>query len=698
VGTASPATKLNVALAANQVASFHDGTNVSAVWGINGGLIGRDSEFQISAVTGGVPITFRTGATRDSAASSGTERMRITSTGNVGIGTTGPSEPIEIVRNQNAATVGLIRNTTSGADAYTAWSVYAQNNGMHAFALSDALSRSYPGFHAGASMVKGSATNGLNIISDLGTGTSGAGTGMIRFITSTTDVTTESTSNDAKTRMVIDATGKVGIGTTSPQTPLHVNGTIQWGGTASAPYAYSGIDSSGLFIEQRGSTSGNSPVRIQSSASGDLTNYVQMFLDPANGTYFRATGSANGNFGIGDITPDFRFDVEATSATVAAFNRLSTDGTVIEIQQDGATEGSISVSGTTVSYNAFTGSHYAWTEEIGLERGTLVSLTGSNRRLHGNERSEILYGIARTATENDRAVLGSYLALQESQELASDDNPHLVMAVGNGEMWVTETDGNLQIGDYLVASSVVGHAMKDPETFDVSHIIGQVLEPVDWAAVESVGESGKKRTLVSVSFVRFSRRNTEDGIFGAPLAELTVEGVADYKGYGLVNVGFIRGVGDLWSIDGNGKLTTKEIAADIIAARSVKVKKTDDSKSIGEAVILSGESYAQVHDASVKPGAKIFVTFRKNPRTFWWVDEVTEGLFIVKTDEPVSEDTVFDYWVIEVQDETTPPATEASGSEPLAPVPEAVTEPEPAPQPTNLEPTPVLEPAASMPE
>jgi hypothetical protein len=40
-------------------------------------------------------------------------------------------------------------------------------------------------------------------------------------------------------------------------------------------------------------------------------------------------------------------------------NRLSTDGILVLLQQNNTTEGTISVSGTTVSYNGFTGTHWS---------------------------------------------------------------------------------------------------------------------------------------------------------------------------------------------------------------------------------------------------------------------------------------------------------------------------------------------------
>ena len=44
---------------------------------------------------------------------------------------------------------------------------------------------------------------------------------------------------------------------------------------------------------------------------------------------------------------------------VILFNRHTNDGSIIGLGQNDATEGTISVSGSTVSYNAFSGSHWS---------------------------------------------------------------------------------------------------------------------------------------------------------------------------------------------------------------------------------------------------------------------------------------------------------------------------------------------------
>ncbi|MEX2043622.1 MAG: hypothetical protein WD926_01875 [Patescibacteria group bacterium] len=196
--------------------------------------------------------------------------------------------------------------------------------------------------------------------------------------------------------------------------------------------------------------------------------------------------------------------VASVATTAAAFDRLTTDGTIVSLRQDGIEEGTISVAGDQVSYNAFTGSHYARTGG-GVEPGMLVSMTGENGRLGGREDSEIIYGVARTAKANDPAVLGSYLSVLNPKEKdgsprpESDDNPSLVAAVGNGEVWVVENGRDLEPGDVLVSSGTAGHAMKDPGTYGRSHVIGKAAEAVDWDEVEeTVG--GKKHKKVSVLF------------------------------------------------------------------------------------------------------------------------------------------------------------------------------------------------------
>jgi hypothetical protein len=84
IGTTNPTNRFFVNLGASQLARFNDGINASGLTLQNGSILSQSSQFQIAA-TSTNPLSFYTGATINSM-TAGTERMRIATNGNVGIG------------------------------------------------------------------------------------------------------------------------------------------------------------------------------------------------------------------------------------------------------------------------------------------------------------------------------------------------------------------------------------------------------------------------------------------------------------------------------------------------------------------------------------------------------------------------------------------------------------------------------------
>ncbi|PIY80837.1 MAG: hypothetical protein COY80_00775, partial [Candidatus Pacebacteria bacterium CG_4_10_14_0_8_um_filter_42_14] len=105
------------------------------------------------------------------------------------------------------------------------------------------------------------------------------------------------------TPFVVDGAGNVGVGTTGPQAKLDIyNGNLRLSSSTNG-YYWTSVDGLGTYFEHTGNSTANDKIRLQSSKSGDLTNYSQFFIDPQNGYIFKTIGTGNGNVGIGTTAP-----------------------------------------------------------------------------------------------------------------------------------------------------------------------------------------------------------------------------------------------------------------------------------------------------------------------------------------------------------------------------------------------------------
>ena len=312
----------------------------------------------------------------------------------------------------------------------------------------------------------------------------------------------------ANERMRISENGEVGIGVTNPSWTLDVAGT----GVKTAAFTASRVDNSATTTT---ASIDKIALDIQSTgawddgSAGTTESNIGINVTAANGQNNYDGIFTGGTVGVGTTTPATRLSVVESGARAIAVNRTGSDGVLMEFFRSGASVGDITVASGTVSYNAFTGSHYAIANKP-IEKGTLVSMTGNNQHAKGLPSSEIIYGIAPTSIANDPAVLGAYLSIREPEQVSNTNNPSLVMAVGNGEMWVTNLGGNIRPGDYLISSSVPGHAMRDAGMFDTSYVVARAAENVDWETVEPDptldGAKQKKITVFFENFVKMNNR------------------------------------------------------------------------------------------------------------------------------------------------------------------------------------------------
>jgi len=158
--------------------------------------------------------------------------------------------------------------------------------------------------------------------------------------------------NNGSERMRITSAGNVGIGTTSPSVPLHVNGFARLNG--------------GLQLN----TSDPAQIyQIQNSGLKFGTNNTE-----------RARFTAGGNFLVGKSTDDDNtngirlsqigiLSVSRNNNLALLLNRTGSDGIIALFRNDGSTAGDISVSGTSTSYN--TSSDYRLKENVVKMTGAL---------------------------------------------------------------------------------------------------------------------------------------------------------------------------------------------------------------------------------------------------------------------------------------------------------------------------------------
>jgi hypothetical protein len=173
---------------------------------------------------------------------------------------------------------------------------------------------------------------------------------------------------------------------------------------------------------------------------------------PANsviGAAFRADGSLN---------------IGSSGSTVMSVGRTASDGTLINFSESGATEGSISVSGTTVSYN---GAHLSrWSQLPGgavraeILRGTVLSNI-DEMCVWGEEDNEQLNRMKVSDVEGDPNVAGVFQGWDDDDDIYTDD----FYCAMTGDFIIRIAEGvTVQRGDLLMSA---GDGTAKPQDDDI---------------------------------------------------------------------------------------------------------------------------------------------------------------------------------------------------------------------------------------
>ena len=232
------------------------------------------------------------------------ERLRITSTGFVGLGYDSPSSPLHIVNQQNAS-IRLYDNTGAVGDLTSAgW-----------------------------------------LFKNLASNASPNGGGLVIY-NGSTDV------------ISVTPTGLVGVGEGDPDHHLHVNS-----GATNAVATFESTDAyASIFIKDSGTHATGTYFGVQSDHFRWVTHYgssAERARLTSDGYFLVGTGSEK-NLGQGNTTtgvglnPSGRVNVSRDGAASLLLNRNSSNGAIALFYREGLQKGNISVTGSAVAYNTTT--------------------------------------------------------------------------------------------------------------------------------------------------------------------------------------------------------------------------------------------------------------------------------------------------------------------------------------------------------
>ena len=422
-----------------------------------------------------------------------TEKMRITSTGNVGIGTTTPACNLHVKDGGNEGKI-IIENDT--------------------LAL---LQLKQPSSDKTYNIELGRASGELSFRSSSGE------------------------------KLRIKENGYVGIGTSNPTNKLHVIGDITTSGNISCSsletkndgveitgnlttgrYHYSNVDhgpdlmdKNNKYAFHHNSDNGNSYVygpenswKLQAHGNGVTVNgfsYAQYFALSGweGGNWKHSTGKwrsysvSNGaNDGAGG-TRDWAYFF---------WNNNGVQGFLYESAQN--------KSSGEKEMNNFTGQHRCYINNINYKNyDNYIGLIAS---ANNNEYRQMSYGIyenisvnealpvlSLTQIKNDKSVFG-IISYKEDENERYDrngnwytpydkeigDNRSYVNSVGEGSLWVISENGNIQSGDYITSSNVPGYGMLQDNNVLYNYTVAKSTMDCDFTIKKKIKKMIKKKEVI----------------------------------------------------------------------------------------------------------------------------------------------------------------------------------------------------------
>jgi hypothetical protein len=352
------------------------------------------------------------------ASTAGSERLRITSAGLVGIGTTSPGSAFEVKPSASSATLGIQAGTIntdsiriqSGGTANTyleyrgylghAWFVdateYARIDSSGRLLIGTSSARTI--FDSTASLIQvettSNANRGISLTHNIN---SAAGT-YLQFAKTRGSGNAIVSANDVLGTIIFGGADGTNV-IKGAQVLAEVDGT---------PGAN---DMPGRLVFSTTADGASSPTeRMRITASGDVTTSGTSTFSRVNAGFTARSGDS--------VT------ITRSAGTPLEINRQGSDGTLVIFYESNVSEGNISVSGSTVSYN---GAHLSrWSQLPGgqereeILRGSVLSNIDEMCEW-GDEENEQLNRMKVSDVEGDKNVSGVFQAWDDDDDTYTND-------------------------------------------------------------------------------------------------------------------------------------------------------------------------------------------------------------------------------------------------------------------------------------
>ena len=158
-----------------------------------------------------------------------------------------------------------------------------------------------------------------------------------------------------------------------------------------------------------------------------------------------------------------------------------------------------------VAYSTFTGMHVSQrpsgSDFSNWKPGMVVKSTG--KIIHTSSISNAWPEVELTSTQKDKACVGvfSYTSSIKTVKGLDSTLPRIYYnAIGEGLVRVTDTGGNIEVGDYICSSTRSGHGEKQDDDLLHNYTVAKATQPYNFASASNDSELGYKSVLIGCTY------------------------------------------------------------------------------------------------------------------------------------------------------------------------------------------------------